>query len=323
MEQTMEIYLLVVFVAVVVISQTVLVSLGGTRASNTKILRQRMREIAAGQQTAAISLMRQNYLQSLGPFERWLESSSLAEALRDRLEMAGLKWKAYRTLFGLVALCLGGALAGFILLQNWMVALLVPLVVMLFFVMWLKFKAGQRLDRFEEQFVEALDVMKRALLVGYPLVEVFKTVSEEMTDPIAGEFKKTYAELNYGVELRAALSGLAERNPTVSMLAFISAVVIQKETGGNLAENLDKLSKVIRGRFRLYRKVRTLSAEGRMSAWVLALVPMVLFLAIYVMQPDYLEPLVKTVRGHYLMIYSFVSLGLGLMLVKRILRIEV
>ena len=108
-------------------------------------------------------------------------------------------------------------------------------------------------------------VMKRALLVGYPLVEVFKTVSEEMTDPIASEFKKTYAELNYGVDLRAALSRLAERNPTVSMMAFISAVVIQKETGGNLAENLDKLSKIIRGRFRFYRKVRTLSAEGRMS----------------------------------------------------------
>jgi len=314
MEQTMEIYLLVVFVAVVVISQTVLVSLGGTRASNTKILRKRMHEIAAGQQAAAISLMRQNYLESLGPFERWLESSALAEALRDRLEMAGLKWKAYRTLFGLVALCLGSVLASFILLQNWIVALLAPLGVILFFLMWLKFKAGQRLDRFEEQFVEALDVMKRALLVGYPLVEVFKTVSEEMTDPIASEFRKTYSELNYGVD---------ERNPTVSMMAFISAVVIQKETGGNLAENLDKLSKIIRGRFRFYRKVRTLSAEGRMSAWVLALVPMVLFLAIYVMQPDYLEPLIKTVRGHYLLIYSFVSLGLGLMLVKRILRIEV
>jgi len=323
MEQTMEVYLLVVFVAVVVISQTVLVSLGGTRASNTRILRKRMHEIANGQQTAAISLMRENYLQSLGPFERWLESSVLAETLRGRLDMAGLKWKAYRTLFGLLGLCLLSVLAGFILLQNWIVALLLPLVVILFFVLWLRFKAGQRLDKFEEQFVEALDVMRRALLVGYPLVEVFKTVSEEMTDPIASEFRKTYSELNYGVELRAALSGLAERNPTVSMLAFISAVVIQKETGGNLAENLDKLSKIIRGRFRFYRKVNSLSAEGRMSAWILALVPMVLFLALYLMQPEYLQPLVKTVRGHYLLIYSFFSLGVGLMIVKRILRIEV
>ncbi len=323
MEQTLELYLLVVFVAVVVISQTVLVSLGGTRASNNKVLRQRMREIAAGQQTAAISLMRQHYLQSLDPFERWLESSSLVEALRDKLEMAGLKWRAYRTLLALLFASVMAALVCQILLRNWMLSLLLPLLIVASFMMWLKFKGDQRLDKFEEQFVEALDVMKRALLVGYPLVEVFKTVSEEMTDPIASQFRQTYAELNYGVELRAALSGLAERNPSVSMLAFISAVVIQKETGGNLAENLDKLSLVIRGRFRLYRKVRTLSAEGRMSAWVLALVPLVLFLALYVSNPGYLEPLVTSVRGHYLLIYAFVSLGAGLLLVKRILRVEV
>ena len=244
MEQTLEIYLLVVFVAVVVISQTVLVSLGGARASNTKQLRKRLHEIASGQESSAISLMRQNYLQSLGPLERSLESSALAEVLRDRLEMAGVKWKAYQALFGLLMLCLIAALASFYMTENWILAISMPFVIVLLFMMWLRFKANQRLDKFEEQFVEALDVMKRALLVGYPLVDVFKTVSEEMTDPIATEFKKTYSELNYGVELRAALSGLGERNPTVSILAFISAVVIQKETGGNLAENLDKLAKI-------------------------------------------------------------------------------
>jgi len=323
MEQTMELYLLVVFIAVVVISQTVLVSLGGTRAKQNRLMRERLRQLADQQQEAKLSLLRQRYLAQLSPLARGLEGSELGQALRWRLQQAGLDWLAYRTVLGWLGLALLGSLVAWLGLGNPAVALLWPVALLVLLLFWLRLKTAERLDRFEEQFVEALDVMKRALLVGYPLVEVFRTVGEEMSDPIAGEFRQTYAELNFGVELRLVLAGLAERNPSVSMLAFISAVMIQKETGGNLAENLDKLGQVIRGRFRLYRKVRTLSAEGRMSAWVLAMVPLVLFLALYLMQPDYLTPLVDTSRGHLLLIYSFVSLVLGLMLVKRILRIEV
>lgn len=323
MEQTLELYLMVVFIAVVVISQTVLVSLGGTRAKQNRLMRERLRQLADHQQEAKLSLLRQRYLADLSPLARWLEGSELGQALRWRLQQAGLDWLAYRTVLGWLALALLGSLLVWLGLDNPAVALLWPVALLVVLLFWLRLKTAERLDRFEEQFVEALDVMKRALLVGYPLVEVFRTVGEEMSEPIAGEFRQTYAELNFGVDLRLVLAGLAERNPSVSMLAFISAVMIQKETGGNLAENLDKLGQVIRGRFRLYRKVRTLSAEGRMSAWVLALVPLGLFLALYLMQPDYLAPLVDTSRGHFLLIYSFVSLALGLMLVKRILRIEV
>lgn len=165
--------------------------------------------------------------------------------------------------------------------------------------------------------------MKRALLVGYPFTEVMRTVSEEMPPPISVEFGKTFVELNYGVDIKVALANLAQRNPSVSILAFNSAVVIQKETGGNLAETLDKISNVIRSRFRLMRKVRTLSAEGRMSAWVLMMVPFVLFLMLYVSNPGYIAPLLESERGNTVLTVTAVLMTLGLFWIRKLLRIEV
>lgn len=165
--------------------------------------------------------------------------------------------------------------------------------------------------------------MKRALLVGYPFTEVMKSVSEEMPPPISVEFGKTFVELNYGVDLKVALANLAHRNPSVSVLAFNSAVTIQKETGGNLAETLDKISNVIRSRFKLMRKVRTLSAEGRMSAWVLMMVPFVLFLMLYLSNPEYISPLLQSERGQSLLaVTAFLMTG-GLLWIRKLLRIEV
>jgi tight adherence protein B len=183
---------------------------------------------------------------------------------------------------------------------------------------------AQRLAKFEEQLPDAIDVMKRALKAGHPFNGTLKLVADDMDDPVAQEFGLTFNEISYGNnDVRRALLGLLSRVPSVTVMALVTSIMVQKETGGNLAEVLEQISKVIRGRFRFHRKVRTLTAEGRMSAWVLATVPLVLFATISITTPDYLPILVEDPRGHNLIIYGAVSGLLGIAWIRRIIRIEV
>ena len=323
MDSNLTLYLFVLFIAVVIISQTLLISATGTRAKRSRLLKSQLDLIAESGNTQQQSLLRKNYLDKLSHTERWLENNAFGEYLGEKLSLAGLDWKAYKVVFWLTVGIIFSSLAVLFFTLNIQMALLMPIAILIGFSLWLRYKAEKRLGLFEEQFVEALDVMKRALLVGYPFTEVMKTVSEEMPPPISTEFGKTFIELNYGVDLKVALANLAHRNPSVSVLAFNSAVIIQKETGGNLAETLEKLSGVIRGRFRLMRKVKTLSAEGRMSAWILMMVPFVLFLMLYISNPGYIDPLLNSERGGTVLSVTAVCMFLGLLWIRKILRIEV
>lgn len=323
MEQNLQLYLIVLFVAVVIISQTILISATGTRANRNRLIKKQLEAIAESGKSQQQSLLRKSYLENLGPTERWLENNAFGEYLGEKLSLAGLNWKAYKVAIWLTITIFVAMFCVLFLTQSIKMAIATPVVIIIAFIFFLHQKAEKRLHLFEEQFVEALDVMKRALLVGYPFTEVMKTVSEEMPPPISVEFGKTFVELNYGVDIKVALANLAQRNPSVSVLAFNSAVIIQKETGGNLAETLDKISAVIRSRFRLMRKVRTLSAEGRMSAWVLMMVPFVLFLMLYISNPSYIAPLLESERGHTVLMVTAVLMTLGLFWIRKLLRIEV
>ena len=323
MDQNLQLYLIVLFVAVVVISQTILISATGTRANRNRLIKKQLEAIAESGKPQQQSLLRKSYLDKLGPTERWLENNAFGEYLGEKLQLAGLEWKAYKVAIWLTISIFFSMFSVLFLTQSIKMAIATPAIILIGFTFFLHHKSETRLNLFEEQFVEALDVMKRALLVGYPFTEVMRTVSEEMPPPISVEFGKTFVELNYGVDIKVALANLAQRNPSVSVLAFNSAVVIQKETGGNLAETLDKISNVIRSRFRLMRKVRTLSAEGRMSAWVLMMVPFVLFLMLYVSNPGYIAPLLESERGNTVLTVTAVLMTLGLFWIRKLLRIEV
>jgi tight adherence protein B len=182
---------------------------------------------------------------------------------------------------------------------------------------------AKRMAKIEEQVPDAVDTMTRALRAGHPFNATLRMIAEDLEDPIAGEFNLTFGDINYGNDLRRAMLGLLSRVPSVTMMALVTSVLVQKETGGNLAEILKQISEVVRGRFKLHRKVKTLSAEGRMSAWVLALVPIILFAVISVTTPDYLPVLVNDPRGHKMIIYGLISGVLGVLWIRKILRIEV
>ena len=150
-----------------------------------------------------------------------------------------------------------------------------------------------------------------------------KLVAEELDNPVAEEFERTFNDINYGNDVRRAMLGLLSRIPSVTVMALVTSILVQKETGGNLAEILEKISIVIRARFKLQRKVKTYSAEGRMSAWVLAAVPAILFVTLWFSSPDYLPVLLEDERGKKMITYGFFSGVVGIFWIRKILRIEV
>jgi len=187
----------------------------------------------------------------------------------------------------------------------------------------LSMQRRRRMEKIEEQIPDAIDIIKRALRAGHPFNAAIKLVADDMSQPIAKEFELTFSDLNYGNDVRRALLGLLNRVPSVTVMALVTSVLVQRESGGNLAEILDQIAKVVRGRFKFERKVRTLSAEGKVSAWVLSLVPVGLTAMLSIASPNYLPILLKVPVGHKL-IYASVALAiLGIFWIRRIIRIEV
>jgi tight adherence protein B len=169
---------------------------------------------------------------------------------------------------------------------------------------------------------DAVDMIQRALKAGHPFSQCLKLVAEDMEAPIAREFEITFADLSYGNDPRRALFALLQRVPSISVTALITAVLVQRETGGNLAENLARISAVIRGRFRFQRRVKTLSAEGRMSGWILAMTPIVLFALMWMMHPDYIARLTDHPQGSTLISLAVGMGAVGILWISRLVRIE-
>jgi tight adherence protein B len=184
-------------------------------------------------------------------------------------------------------------------------------------------KRKKRFDQFLEHLPDALDLMGRALSAGHAFSEALHMVSTEMPEPIATEFRKTYEEQNLGLSLKLALENLTQRIPLLDLRLCVTAVLIQRETGGNLAEILEKVAYTIRERFRIMGDLKTLTTSSRMSAWILCGLPIFVAIAVTVMNPDYMSVLWKDKRGHYLIATALFLQLTGMLIVRKILRIKV
>ncbi|MDH3265651.1 MAG: type II secretion system F family protein [Gammaproteobacteria bacterium] len=317
-------FIFMVFVTVVLLMQGLVVPVFGESAKTRKRLRKRISEIEAASDSAALSsLLREKYLRTLSPFERRLESLPAMEALARRIEQAGHKILAYRLVVIAIGLGAAATVLSWIYFRTPLGAVIIGSIGAYLPFLKISLDRTTRMQLFEEQLPDAIDTMKRALKAGHPLGASLKLVAEELDNPVAEEFELTFNDINYGNDVRRAMLGLLGRIPSVTVMALVTSVLVQKETGGNLAEILDKISIVIRGRFKFQRKVKTYSAEGRMSAWVLASVPLVLFATLWFTTPDYLPVLLTDERGHNMIMYGMVSATVGIFWIRRILRIEV
>lgn len=318
------IFVLLVFVTVVLLLQGTVVPVFSDSRKMTKRIQARLQRLAdASGGPEFTSLLREKYLRELSAFERTLESLPGMERFARILEQAGRQTAAYRVVLLSFALSAGAAMVCWLMSRWWPVALMgafIGFALPYFVVMRERVK---RFARFEEQMPDAIDMIQRALKAGHPFGQCLKLIAEDMDEPISREFEITFADLSYGNDARRALFGLLQRVPSVSVTALITAVLVQRETGGNLAENLAKISSVIRGRFRFQRRVKTLSAEGRLSGWILALTPIVLFGALWLMHPEYVARLTEHPKGPTLIGTAMVMGSIGILWIRRLVRIEV
>jgi tight adherence protein B len=184
-------------------------------------------------------------------------------------------------------------------------------------------KRRQRFNKFLENLPDALDLVSRALSAGHAFSEALHMVSIEMPEPIATEFRKAYEEQNLGLSIKLALENLTQRMPLLDLKMCVTAIMIQRETGGNLAEILEKVGYTIRERFRIMGDLKTLTTSSRMSAWLLCALPIAVALMVTVMNPDYMSVLWKDQRGHYLIAIALFMQITGMLIVRKILNIKI
>ena len=190
-------------------------------------------------------------------------------------------------------------------------------------VAWLLYKRKQRMAKFAAQLAEALELVARALRAGHSLAAGFQLVGHEMSDPIAGEFNRVFEEQNLGIPFEEALENLTERVPNLDLKFFVTAVVLQRQTGGDLAEILDKIGYLIRERFKIWGQVQALTGEGRISGVVLLGLPPALFLVVYRMNPDYLMLLFTDELGKKMLIGGILMQLFGALAIRKIVNIRV
>jgi len=189
--------------------------------------------------------------------------------------------------------------------------------------LWLRRKRTVRIRKFEEQFPEALDMLARAMRAGHAFQTALGTAGDEMVAPVGVELKKVFDRQNFGLPLNDALKELAERMPLVDVKFFVTAVAIQRESGGNLAEILDNLAHVVRERFKVQRQVRTHTAHGRFTGFVLLALPAGLALALSFIAPDQMHLLFTEPMGHMMILGAIVMQTIGFFWIRKVIKIEV
>lgn len=318
------VFLIMISVAVFLLVWNLMIPVFGSERKAAKRLKKRLSRISTKEhRPSASKMLREKYLRNLNPLERNLEMLPGMERLALLIEQSGRNTPAHRLMLLSVSMGLAiGGLAWFFT-NNLLIGLLTGVLVSVIPFLKINMDRSKRMAKFEEQLPEAMDIMVRALKAGHPFTGTLRLVAEEMNEPISKEFGITFSDINYGLDVKQAFLNMLERIPNMTLMTLVIAVIVQRETGGNLAETLANISAVIRGRFRFQRKVSTLSAEGRMSAWVLVLIPFVLFVGLMVTTPSYLTIMIEDPKGIKIISVAFTMVVIGIFWLRRIIRIEV
>ncbi|MEX3954044.1 type II secretion system F family protein [Paraburkholderia sp. EG287B] len=325
MSTTFILAILLLFVAVVLASQGAWEWWNSRHGAVARRLESRIEAVATGGvgRKEAMSILKARKLDGSTFGQRMLLLMPGIRSFEAWVQQSGISWTASRVL----AMC---ALMPVLVIAAGMF-IRVPLVMLasgaamstLLPLMYVRFRRTKRMRRFQKQLPDACDMLARALRSGHAFSGAIDLVGTEFADPMGAEFRTTFDEINYGVSLNEALTALAQRVPVGDLRYLVIAVLIQRETGGNLAELLDGIASLVRERFKLFDKVRVLSAEGVLSARVLGLLPVVTGGAISFVNPDFLEVLWQDPAGVLMLQAGTVMLLAGMVWGRRIVRIRV
>ena len=256
---------------------------------------------------------------------KFLRRFQLQVKLQELLEQGGLKWSTQKLVnISLLAVVAGWALAWMMLPGQFRKAsYLVALVAGALPLMYVIRKRNARMRRFEEIFPDSLEFVARSMRAGHAFSVSLEMIQREFQEPLAGEFRRTFEEHNLGLPLDVALQKLAQRIPSLDVHFFISAVLLQKRTGGNLAEILDKLAYVIRERFKLRGRIRAISAHGRMTGTALTCIPIAVAVMMFYTNPDYVKFFFLDDVGNIMLGCAVALQVIGYTIIKQIVKIEV
>ena len=312
------------FVAVVLLVEGAYVWWSDVRGPEARRIEQRLRLMSAGaHDDQHASVLKQRLLSSSPGLQQLLLRVPRIHRLDRLLEQSGLPWSVAQYLLLTVGLAAGALLLATLVTKQpallalaAVVAALVPLGIALR-------SRRRRMRRIEEQLPDALDLMSRALRAGHAFPSALKMVGDEMADPIATEFGAAFDEVNFGMSMQDALMNLATRVPSTELKYFVVAVLIQRTTGGNLAELLDQIAAIMRARQKLLGTIRVLSADGRLSAWILCLLPFVLATAIFMLNPGFLGILWTDPAGKVIVGMAIVLMVIGIFWMRNVIRIHI
>jgi len=296
-----------------------------SRFAEKRTVKKRLLYISAGGKHGhdKLAVYRDRVLKDVGSMERFALKLPRVSTLDKLLLKAKMPINA--TTFALASIALGAAgfLAGLKFLPQIGAAVIVGILFLFIPYFILKTMERNYYHKFDEQLPEALDLLSRALKSGHALTSGIEMITDEMEEPIKSEFAATIDEVNLGLTLKEAFDNLCERVPSTDLRFFAIAVVVQKETGGNLAEILDNISRLIRERMAFGRQVKALTAEGRLSAMVLIGLPIFMFLYIYLVNYEYISLLWSEKIGLYMIAGAIVLQIVGAYFIKRIVSIEI
>jgi tight adherence protein B len=291
-------------------------------------LQQRLRDVSAvptvpGDGETEATVVRQKVEGRLPGVERLVAGTRLGSGLAKLIEQSGV-----RTTPGAIAMISAGtaavaALLAMLFVRQALAPVIAGLVGVMVPTLVLRQRRSSRLKKFEEQFPEALDLLSRAIRAGHAFQTAMSMVASELKEPVGPEFKKTFDQQNYGLPLRDALNEMAGRMDLLDVRFFVTAVLIQRESGGNLAEILNNLAHVVRERFKIQRQVRVHTAHGRFTGWVLLALPAALGVALSFINPDHMQLLFNERMGQMLLLVAMVMQAVGFIWIRQVIKIEV
>jgi tight adherence protein B len=302
------------------------VSLLDQRSARARLIKERLAEERKGPERAAeeeLALIRDEQLSEIPAIDNLLRRSARVSAIQKTLAQAGMNLRAgnFLGISGLAGIT--ATILGYVLTKKVEVAWMAMIVGFLLPYSYVSYKRNKRFQKFEELFPEAIDTLARAVRAGHAFTTALEMITNEVGEPVSGEFRQLYEEQKFGMPVRDALMNLTDRIPSVDVKFFVTAVMLQRETGGNLAEILDNLSYVIRERFKIQRQVRVYTAQGRLTMALLMGMPPIIVIVMMALNPGFIHPLFADPIGHTLLVAGITLQTVGYFVIRKIIRIQV
>lgn len=270
-----------------------------------------------------LDILREEALSNIPWLNELLQRFNVFPAMRKTLHQANVDWEIGPVLMASAGVWLLVAIAIYMRSHVFLISLVFGGLLATGPWLWVLQKRNKRFMEFEEKLPEALDLIVSAIRAGHGFTSAMGLASREGTEPIAGEFRQCFDEQNFGLDLRSAMNNLANRVPIPDVQLIVSAVLIQKESGGNLAEVLDKVAHIIRERFRLKRQIRVHTAQGRLTGWILAVMPIILGVVLYLLNPERMAILWQRPIGIKLLWGALIMDSVGALIIRKIVRTRI